>query len=229
MPKSIAAPASVSSTSAGCLDLGKISQEEAEQIQHGANREAGIGVRGQQARAVRARHQTSGGQLERVFRRSRTDRSDRHQLRSPEKACWSCSILAHSSADRLCLATRKLKRPMAQRREMAEGKRPLDWASAEAAAFASCLVDGHPIRMTGQDCQRGTFSQRHAVLHDTKNGQTYTPLQTSVPTRQRLECLQQPTQRSGRAGDSNTVTRSIAPMDWSSGKPNSVTSGTVPR
>jgi 2-oxoglutarate dehydrogenase E1 component len=59
---------------------------------------------------------------------------------------------------------------------MAEGKRPLDWASAEAAAFATLLADGHPIRLTGQDCQRGTFSQRHAVLHDTKTGELYTPL-----------------------------------------------------
>jgi 2-oxoglutarate dehydrogenase E1 component len=73
-------------------------------------------------------------------------------------------------------SNKKLKRPMAQRREMAEGKRPLDWASAEAAAFATLLASGHPIRMTGQDSQRGTFSQRHAVLHDTKTGDLYTPL-----------------------------------------------------
>lgn len=74
-------------------------------------------------------------------------------------------------------AHKKLKRPMAQRREMAEGKRSLDWATAEAAAFATLLSAGHPIRLTGQDCERGTFSQRHAVLHDTKTGETYTPLQ----------------------------------------------------
>ncbi len=65
---------------------------------------------------------------------------------------------------------------MAQRREMATGERPFDWAAAEAAALATLLDSGHPIRMTGQDCQRGTFSHRHAVLHDTKNGETYTPL-----------------------------------------------------
>ena len=71
---------------------------------------------------------------------------------------------------------KKLKRPMAQRREMSEGKRPLDWAGAEAAAFATLLKSGHPIRLTGQDAERGTFSQRHAVLHDVKTGETYTPL-----------------------------------------------------
>ena len=77
-------------------------------------------------------------------------------------------------------ANKKLKRPMAQKREMAKGELPLDWASAEATAFASLLTAGHPIRMTGQDCQRGTFSQRHAVLHDTKDGSTYTPLKAFV-------------------------------------------------
>ena len=73
-------------------------------------------------------------------------------------------------------AHKKLKRPMAQRREMATGERPFDWATAEAAAFATLLDQGHPIRITGQDCQRGTFSHRHAVLHNTKNGETFMPL-----------------------------------------------------
>ncbi len=73
-------------------------------------------------------------------------------------------------------AHKKLRRPMAQRREMATGERPFDWATAEAAAMATLLDSGHPIRMTGQDCQRGTFSHRHAVLHNTKTGETYTPL-----------------------------------------------------
>lgn len=73
-------------------------------------------------------------------------------------------------------AHKKLRRPMAQRREIASGDRPFDWAAAEAAALATLLDSGHSIRMTGQDCQRGTFSHRHAVLHDTKNGETYTPL-----------------------------------------------------
>jgi len=97
-------------------------------------------------------------------------------------------------------ANKKLKRPMAQRREMAEGNQPLDWASAEAAAFASLLVDGHPIRMTGQDCQRGTFSQRHAVLHDTKDGSTYTPLANLSPDQARLELYNSPLSEAGVLG-----------------------------
>jgi 2-oxoglutarate dehydrogenase E1 component len=53
----------------------------------------------------------------------------------------------------------------------------IDWGQAEALAFASLLVEGIPIRLTGQDTQRGTFSHRHAVLHDVHTGEVYTPLQ----------------------------------------------------
>lgn len=70
----------------------------------------------------------------------------------------------------------KLKRLVSQRQEMAAGKRPLDWSTAEALALGSLLLEGHRVRMTGQDTERGTFSQRHAVWHDTDNGDTYMPL-----------------------------------------------------
>ncbi len=53
----------------------------------------------------------------------------------------------------------------------------IDWAHAEALAFASLLEDGVPIRITGQDTERGTFSQRHSVLHDVETGDIYVPLQ----------------------------------------------------
>jgi 2-oxoglutarate dehydrogenase E1 component len=53
----------------------------------------------------------------------------------------------------------------------------IDWAHAEALAFASLLEDGVPIRLTGQDSERGTFSQRHLVLHDEKVGKDYVPMQ----------------------------------------------------
>ena len=53
----------------------------------------------------------------------------------------------------------------------------VDWSAAEALALASILEDGTPIRLTGQDAERGTFSHRHAVLHDYQSGATCTPLQ----------------------------------------------------
>ncbi len=52
----------------------------------------------------------------------------------------------------------------------------IDWAGAEALAFAALLVEGHGVRLSGQDVGRGTFSQRHSVLWDYENGQSYTPL-----------------------------------------------------
>ncbi len=71
----------------------------------------------------------------------------------------------------------KIIRAVGLRREMTAGKRPLDWAAAEALAFASLAADGTRIRLSGQDTARGTFSQRHAVLHDIKDGSEYIPLQ----------------------------------------------------
>ncbi len=58
-----------------------------------------------------------------------------------------------------------------------EGEDRIDWAHAEALAFASLLEDGVPIRLTGQDSERGTFSQRHLVLHDEEVGEDYVPMQ----------------------------------------------------
>ena len=71
---------------------------------------------------------------------------------------------------------RKLERILGRRREMLEGTRPLDWAMGEALAFASLLAEHQPIRLTGQDSGRGTFSHRHAVLHDQNTGETFVGL-----------------------------------------------------
>ncbi|MFL5823054.1 MAG: multifunctional oxoglutarate decarboxylase/oxoglutarate dehydrogenase thiamine pyrophosphate-binding subunit/dihydrolipoyllysine-residue succinyltransferase subunit [Solirubrobacteraceae bacterium] len=71
----------------------------------------------------------------------------------------------------------KLERQLDQRRQALETGEGVIWAHAEALAFASLLTEGLPIRLTGQDTERGTFSQRHLVLHDAKNGQEYSPIQ----------------------------------------------------
>jgi len=63
-----------------------------------------------------------------------------------------------------------------QRRDRALAGQPLDWGTAEHLAFASILLEGHGIRLSGQDARRGTFSHRHAVLFDTETGEPYTPL-----------------------------------------------------
>ena len=74
----------------------------------------------------------------------------------------------------------KLAKQLERRRDaLDEGG--VDWGHAEALAFASLLEEGIPIRLSGQDTERGTFSHRHAVLHDPRTGETYTPLQ-HLPT-----------------------------------------------
>jgi 2-oxoglutarate dehydrogenase E1 component len=71
----------------------------------------------------------------------------------------------------------KLARILQRRGTTLELEGGIDWGQAEALAFASLLVEGTPIRLTGQDVERGTFSHRNAVLHNIESDETYTPLQ----------------------------------------------------
>jgi 2-oxoglutarate decarboxylase len=71
----------------------------------------------------------------------------------------------------------KLVKQLDQRRAAVDSGQGIMWAHAEALAFATLLTEGLPIRLTGQDTERGTFSQRHLVLHDAKSGQEYSPIQ----------------------------------------------------
>jgi 2-oxoglutarate dehydrogenase E1 component len=71
----------------------------------------------------------------------------------------------------------KLNRVLNKRRTALDEPRSIDWGHAETLAFASILADGTPIRLTGQDAERGTFVQRHLVLHDVEDGTRYVPLQ----------------------------------------------------
>ena len=75
----------------------------------------------------------------------------------------------------------KIERLLEQRAEMGRGRRPIDWATAELMAFASLLWDGRLVRLSGQDSQRGTFSQRHAVIVDIKSGVEFSPLHVLTP------------------------------------------------
>lgn len=66
---------------------------------------------------------------------------------------------------------------MEDRRKMTAGELPINWGYAETMAYATLLNSGYNIRMTGQDCGRGTFAHRHAILHDYNNDTVYIPLQ----------------------------------------------------
>jgi 2-oxoglutarate dehydrogenase E1 component len=87
---------------------------------------------------------------------------------------------------------KKLVRQFDDRREMGNGKHPLDWATAEMLAFASLVTEGHPVRLSGQDCERGTFSQRHAVVRDIEDNKKYMPLSHLAPNQARAEVINSP-------------------------------------
>jgi len=72
---------------------------------------------------------------------------------------------------------RQVAKILEDRRKMAAGALSLNWGAAETLAYASLLQAGYPVRLTGQDVGRGTFSHRHAVLHNQKDGSRYIPLQ----------------------------------------------------
>ncbi len=95
---------------------------------------------------------------------------------------------------------RKLQRIVAARLEMANGSRPIDWPTAELLAFGSLAVDGHSVRLTGQDCERGTFSQRHAVLNDAETGEKYRTLQNLATGQANVEIINSPLCEAGVLG-----------------------------
>lgn len=94
---------------------------------------------------------------------------------------------------------RKLRKPLSRRIEaLDEGG--IDFAQAEALAFASLLEEGIHLRLTGQDSERGTFSQRHLVLHDEKTGDTFAPVQNLPQARAPFELYNSPLSEAGCLG-----------------------------
>lgn len=73
-----------------------------------------------------------------------------------------------------------VKRVLDEREKMSLGEMPINWGYAETMAYATLLHEGYGVRLSGQDCGRGTFAHRHAVLHDAETGDIYTPLETVV-------------------------------------------------
>jgi len=81
----------------------------------------------------------------------------------------------------------KIKKLLEQRAEMGHGKRAFDYGMAEAVAFGSLLLQRTPVRLSGQDCKRGTFNQRHSVLIDIANEDEYVPLNHIAPGQAKYE------------------------------------------
>jgi 2-oxoglutarate dehydrogenase E1 component len=97
---------------------------------------------------------------------------------------------------------RKLERGRDRRRQALADPQAatVDWAAAEELAYASILADGTPIRLTGEDVERGTFAHRHAVLYDAETGRRHTPLQSFAQARASFEIRNSPLSENAAIG-----------------------------
>jgi 2-oxoglutarate dehydrogenase E1 component len=95
----------------------------------------------------------------------------------------------------------KLERSFQRRRNLKDPyEQVIDWAHAETLAFASILVEGIPVRLTGQDTERGTFSHRHIVWHDHQTGQRHVPLQALPQAQASFDVYNSPLSESATLG-----------------------------
>ncbi len=94
----------------------------------------------------------------------------------------------------------KIIRQLDAKRKMIETGQGIDWATAEALAFGTLLLEGHPVRLSGQDSGRGTFSQRHSVLVDQTNDERYIPLSNLRFGQSLFEVLDSPLSEAGVLG-----------------------------
>ncbi|MBI4563858.1 MAG: 2-oxoglutarate dehydrogenase E1 component [Planctomycetes bacterium] len=101
----------------------------------------------------------------------------------------------------------KVLKGLEHRAKMGKGEEAVDWAMAEALAFASLVDRGIPIRLTGEDSRRGTFNQRHAVLFDVNTEREYVPLAQVREGQARFECYDSPLSEAAALGYEYGVSR----------------------
>jgi len=180
------------------LEMGQMTQAEVDEIHRARQEKLESEFEASHTQEFVPDHQTLGGCWQDYF--------GGHEPLNPE---IQTSLPRETLAELLTKITevppgfslqKKLKRPVQLRREMGEGKTPLDWSSAEAAAFASLLAEGRRIRLSGQDSERGTFSQRHAVWHDSETGATHMPLAHLGPQQGPVEIINSPLSEVGVLG-----------------------------
>ena len=144
-----------------------------EQIQSGAS--ASDGETSTEGEAIHPTDQPSVGTVD-------EPRADQLVALNEQLLAWPQSIKPSS----------KLVRTLRRRREAVGEAGGIDWGHAEALAFASVLTEGCSVRISGQDVERGTFSHRQSVLHDSETGETYAPLQHLPDARGTFEIYNSP-------------------------------------
>lgn len=110
-------------------------------------------------------------------------------ISAEDLAAWNTELVAAPNG---FTVNPKLVKQLERRKSAFETEGEFDWGLAESFAFASLLREGTPIRLTGQDCERGTFSHRHLVLHDPRTNATYTPIQHLPDARASFEISNSP-------------------------------------
>ncbi len=124
-------------------------------------------------RTVKGKHDVAG-MLAKIDLKAPIDAAHLEKVSKEQLLEWSKDLVAVPSGFNV---NRKLVTQFERRKTLIAEKGVVDWGMAEALAFASLLSVGTPVRITGQDTERGTFSHRHAVLHDPQNEGRYVPLQ----------------------------------------------------
>jgi 2-oxoglutarate dehydrogenase E1 component len=180
------------------LGLGKIAREEADQIQRERTEKLESEFEASKNEPFKPDTQTLQGPWKKYFGGPEPESLDLDTNCSPEEFEELMTGLTRMPAG--FNTNKKLKRPLQSRREMAQGNAPVDWASAEALAFGATLVSGRHIRLTGQDVERGTFSHRHAVLHDMDSNTTFTPLNHLREKQAKIEIVNSPLCEAGVLG-----------------------------
>ena len=179
------------------LEHGGLTRDEAEEIALARREELEKSLASARANACRSDDEPSA--LWRPYLGGPEPKDDEPAtgIDAPQLAAWLRRISTVSNSFQ---PHPKLKRLLSARLEMADGRRSLDWGAAEALALASLAAGGVRIRLTGQDTGRGTFSHRHAVLHDHEDGYPTVPLQGVADGQAPVEICNSPLCEAGALG-----------------------------
>jgi 2-oxoglutarate dehydrogenase E1 component len=180
------------------LDLKGVTREEADRIAEQRHEQLEMEFKQVQAAGFDPKPQTLTGVWQGYLGGSEPDDDEPQTGVDLQRLCKLLLALSETPPD--FHLHPKLQRTVQRRREMASGQQPLDWSAAEALAIATLSLEGHPVRLTGQDSARGTFSQRHAVLHDAKNGRRYEVFQHLAKDQAPVQIVNAPLCETGDLG-----------------------------
>jgi len=181
------------------LQMNEVSREEADEIVEARKNKLQADFDKAKSEQFKPDTQTMGGYWEVYY--GGTLREEERYLETgvpAGKLSYLISKIAEVPSD--FTPNPKLVRLLQMRSEMGADKRPVDWATAELAAFGSLALEGHPIRLSGQDCGRGTFSHRHGVLHDFENGKRYCSLKHLSDDQAEVDIINSPLSEAGVLG-----------------------------